>query len=279
MNETRQDRHSDDLEDLERNADAAFFGGDLHEALRLYLDVIREGTNGIVVATRVADALERTIAKLTDIQFRLQPAATRAAELRAAAQQAVESGNLAHAAHLRVRLGDALVELGEDEDAESAYREAVAFSRQVDADDPELMLYTFRALTNFLVPSEESIALAAELGANLIERDEMYHPMRAADAACHWAVTELRFAAITPDRLDHVLTGIVEHAIDMLDETCLHGQAQKLRLRAADALRAIDRDAEADHWEQAAIAYEDWDHVMDQQIPGHVHLWDLRFGQ
>ena len=30
-------------------------------------------------------------------------------------------------------------------------------------------------------------------------------------------------------------------------------------------------------WQADADAYEDWEDFMEQQIPGHVHLWDIRF--
>ena len=70
----------------------------------------------------------------------LLPPADQAAELRAAADAAIETGDLARASHMSFGLGATLEELGDRDAAESAYRQAVVFARQVDAADPELML-------------------------------------------------------------------------------------------------------------------------------------------
>jgi tetratricopeptide (TPR) repeat protein len=265
-------------EDLERLGDQALIAGDLDEALEYYLTVTALGLADHEVPTRITDLLGRVAVKINDVRFRLQSPGVRAAELRTAADQATDSGSLAHAAHLRVQLGEALEEMGDSEDAESAYRQAVVLARKVDADDPELMLYAFKALTSFLGPTAESIALASEMGSNLVVRDEMYHPMRAAEAACHWAEMELWFAEEAPHRIDHVLSGVVEPAVDMLDDVCDHGRAQDLRRQAAAVLRIAGRDAEAGPWQEAADEYENWECFSDQQIPGHVHLWDIRVG-
>lgn len=273
---------ADTVEERERLGDEALAAGRLDEALDHYEEVnnlIRPLMDVVVeveTSTRLVEALNRTRAKLLDARGELLPPPDHAAELRAAAEAAVETGDLARASHTSFRLGEALEESGDRDAAESAYRQAVVFARQVDAADPELMLAAFCSLINFLAPSEESIALAAEMAANLIERDEMYHPMRAAEAAYHWAVAELKFAEIIPSRADHVIDGIVRQAAEMLDDICLHEKSQALQRHVAAVLSTIGRGAEADEWQAEADRYEDWEWFMDQQIPGHVHLWDIR---
>ncbi len=120
-------------------------------------------------------------------------------------------------------------------------------------------------------------ALAHEMASNLIERDEMYHPMRAADAANCWAIAELKFAEVETHRVDHAIDGIARPAIDMLDDICFHDKSQALQRLVADLLRSAGRDADADQWQADADKYEDWEMFMEQEIPGHVHLWDIRF--
>lgn len=43
----------------------------------------------------------------------------------------------------------------------------------------------------------------------------------------------------------------------------------------SEVLRCVGRDAEADRWQADADKYEDWEWFMDQEIPGHIHLWDI----
>lgn len=228
---------------------------------------------------RTADVLNRVVRKVCEAMHALQPpppsAAERVAELRAALEWSVESGYLAHAAGVAVDLGSALAELDDRDGAESAYRQAVAFARQVDADQPDLMLWAFRSLIDFLAPSEESITLAEEMADNLIDRREMFHPMRAAEAAYHWAVAELRFTEVAQHRVEHAVDGIARRAVEALDCVCLHDMSQALQYQVADVLGRLGRDAEADLWQAEADKYGDCSEFMENQIPGHVHLWDI----
>ncbi|MDH6194436.1 tetratricopeptide (TPR) repeat protein [Mycobacterium frederiksbergense] len=273
---------ADAVEESERRGDRALCSGRLDEAADHYEEInnlILPLVDVVVDAetsARFGEVLDRTRVKLLDIRRRLQPPAMRAAELRAVMDESMEAGELAHASHLSFLLGGALEELDDLEGAESAYRRAVALAREVDASDPELMLAAFDSLINFLAPSEESVTLAQEMAANLIERREMYHPMRAAEAAYHWAVAELKFAEVAQHRVDHAIDGIARQAIEMLDGICFHGMTQALQRRVADVLRSAGRDVEADRWQADADKYEDWEWFMDQEIPGHVHLWDIR---
>lgn len=203
--------------------------------------------------------------------------AERVDKFRAEVQESVESGDIAHASHTSFRLGGLLEKLGDREGAESAHRDAVVLARQVDGRDPELVLAAFTSLFHFLSPSEESITLAQEMAGHLINRDDIYHPMRAAEAAYHWAVAELAYAEVTPHRIDHVVEGIARTAIDALDDVCFHRIGQVLQQRVAEALRHVGRVGEADEWQAKASRYANWDEDMDQVIPGHVHLWDIRF--
>ncbi|CDP88732.1 hypothetical protein BN975_04575 [Mycolicibacterium farcinogenes] len=134
----------------------------------------------------------------------------------------------------------------------------------------------FISLIHFLSPSAESVTLAQEMAANLIDRKEMYHPMRAADAAYHCAIAELRFAELSPHRVDHAIDAITRPTITMLDDICFHGNSQALQRLAAEVLRSVGRDTEADEWQADADKYEDWSVFMEQEIPGHVHRWDIR---
>lgn len=282
---TQPVKPADTVNSLERLGDEALAAGKMSEALQRYDEANKVILAGVVdkdveTSTKLADALIRIATKANDVRRELQPPpkspAERAAELRAAADAAAETGNLSQASHMSFRLGETLEKLGDRQGAESAYREAVVLARQVDAADPELMLAAFCSLINFLAPSEESIALAAEMAGNLVDRDEMYHPMRAAEAAYHWAVAELKFAEVTPSRTDHVIDGIVRQAIEMLDDICFHGKSQALQRQVAAVLRTVGRGSEADQWQTEADKYEDWKWFMDQEIPGHVHLWDIR---
>lgn len=270
------------VEEHERLGDTALFTGNLDEALDHY-----EAINNLIrpladdamdaeTSARVVDALNRTRVKMLDARQKLLPPADKAAHLRAKAEEAVESGHIASASQVSIDLGDTLEELGDRDGAESAYRQAVALAREVDAAMPDLMLWAFRSLIDFLAPSEESIALAQEMAGNLVNRDEMYHPMRAAEAVEQWVLAELRFAAISPNRVDHVIGGIAQHAVTMLDDNCMHDKGQALQRQVAALLRTVGRDTEADHWQAEADQYEDWEYFMDQEIPGHVHLWDIR---
>jgi hypothetical protein len=199
-----------------------------------------------------------------------------ASTLRASIDRSVESGDLAYAAKVNIDLGDLLQEAGDRDGAESAYRQAVALSRQVDSAMPELTLWAFSALVNFLAPSQESIALGHEMATTLIERREMYHPMRAAEAAQCWAIAELAFAETVPGRVDHAVNDVARQAIEMLDGVCFHDKAQALQRHVAETLRRVGHDIEADYWQYEADRYEQWEMFMDQEIPGHVHLWDIR---
>lgn len=69
---------------------------------------------------------------------------------------------------------------------------------------------------------------------------------------------------------------IARQAITMLDDICFHGMGQDLQRRVAELLRLVGRDTEADQWQADADRYDDWDVFMEQEIPGHVHLWDIR---
>ncbi|WP_217159909.1 hypothetical protein [[Mycobacterium] fortunisiensis] len=253
---------------------------DAHQLLCEALDLALGEDADFEVISMITDDLNRVGDKAHDAWSRLQPPPKsmdeRAAELRAVVEESMESGDLAHASHMSFRLGETLEDLGDRESAESAYRQAVALARQVDADDPELMLAAFTSLIHFLSPAEESVALAQEMAGYLMGREDMYHPMRAAEAAYHCAITELRFAEVTAHRMDHAIHEIACPTIVMLDDICLHDNSQALQRLIADVLRSIGRDVEADQWQAEADKYEDWSPFMDQEIPGHVHLWDIR---
>lgn len=279
-------------EELERLGDQALCAGQLEQAFDHYdqarklvfkeFDSVLMGLADadLECASRIAEDLNRVTGKCSDVWRAMQPPPKsleeRATELRTAVDEYTESGDIARASQVCTDLGDILDKLGDRDGAESAHRQAVALARQVDAAMPELVLWAFRSLIDFLTPSEESITLAQEMAANLIERDEMYHPMRAADAAYHWAVAELRFAQVAQHRVDHAIDGVARQAIAMLEDICFHAKGQELRRHVAELLRCAGRHAEGDQWQADADRYEDWSVVMDQEIPGHVHLWDIR---
>lgn len=154
--------------------------------------------------------------------------------LRTSIDRSVESGDLASASKLSIDLGELLEKLDDHGGAESACRQAVALARQVDAAMPEITLWAFRALVHFLPPSLETITLAREMATNLIERDDMYHPMRAADAAYCWATAELEFAEVSPERVDHAVNGVARQAVEMLDGVCFHDKGQIFRCRLVE---------------------------------------------
>lgn len=269
--------------------DEAASAGQLNEALDYYGQARRlrcnaisfdMGTNTLLTVSAFNAAMARLNAKIRDISAELRtppkPLTEQIADLRIEMDELLAAGRGDLAAHLSVQLGAAHEELGDNEAGESAYRYAVVLARQVDAGDPELLLHTFRSLIDFLPPSEESLALAKEMASNIIERKEMYHPMRAADAAYRLALAELDFAEMAPQHMDSAIDGSTRQAIEMLDGVCFHGKSQELQRWAAAVLRAVGRDTDADSWRAAADRYEDWEIFTEQVIPGHVHLWDIR---
>lgn len=278
-------------EELEFLGDDRFDSGQLNDALDFYVQARRLRCDALDLAlasqqqqllsvTAFNADMSRLNGKIQAISTELaappQPVAEQIASIRTELDEHLMDGRIDLAAHLSVQLGAALEELDDQNEAESAYRYAVALARQVDARDPELLLHTFWTLIDFLPPSEESLALAQEMATNLIKRKEMYHPMRAAEAAYCWATTELNFAERHPDRIDRAVNTIARQAMEMLDGTCLHDQSQHLQREVAEILRRVGRDIDAAHWQAKADEYEDWEPFTDQQIPGHVHLWDIR---
>jgi tetratricopeptide (TPR) repeat protein len=253
-------------EELEQLGDEALSAEQLERALQHYgearrllceaLDLVLGEDADFEVISMITDDLSRVGEKAHDVWSRLQPPPKsheeQAAELRAMVDVSMESGDLAHASHMSFRLGETLEDLGDLENAESAYRQAVVLAREVDASDPELMLAAFASLIHFLSPSEESVALAEEMAANLIDRKEMYHPMRAAEAAYHCAIAELEFAEVNPHRVDHAMDAIARPTIKMLDDICFHERSQALQRLAAEVLRGVGRDVEADQWQADA---------------------------
>jgi len=202
-----------------------------------------------------------------------------AAEYRIEADKAAAEGDLARASHTWVVIGEARETAGDRGGAESAFRRAVALARQVDAQDPELVMYAFTTLSDFLAPSEESVRLAEELVESL-ERREMFHPLRALNAERLWARALLKLVAVDPSRIDEAVrrAGI---AADLGDRVCSHDVARQLRRDVALTLHAAGRDDEATWWETTANQWGDWDDddmFDDLVIPGHVHLWDLIVG-
>lgn len=294
------EQHQASAEELEQFGDEALAAEQPEEAIRHYdsahdslseaLDLAVDADADFEVVSMIADDLMRLTEKAFDARSRLQPPPEshqpspkshleQAAILRTTVDESMESGDLAHASHMSFRLGETLEDLNDREGAESAYRQAVMLAREVDAGDPELMLAAFSYLIHFLSPSEESVALAQEMAANLMDRREMYHPMRASEAAYHCAIAELRFAEVNPDRVDHAIDAITRPAISMLDDICFHDKSQALQRLGAEILRRVGRDADADQWQADADKYEDWEMFMEQEIPGHIHLWDIRFDQ
>lgn len=104
----------------------------------------------------------------------------------------------------------------------------------------------------------------------------MYHPMRAAEAAYWCASAELALAEVEPHRPDHAVNGAARTVIEAADAMCFHDRSQALQHCVADILRGAGRTVEAAQWQAEADRYEDWEWFADQQIPGHVHLWDIR---
>lgn len=278
-------------DELEFLGDEAFAAGQLNQALEHYSEARQLHGDALRLALSsefcdsqmlapIRSAMKQLNQKIRPIVDELNPPLTlqeRIAKLQTELDQRLAGGRLDLASHLSVQLGAAHEESGDNDEAESAYRYAVVLARQVDARDPELLLHTFWSLIDFLPPSEESLALAQEMASNLIERKEMYHPMRAADAAYRLAIAELEFAEIAPHHMDSAIDGSTRQALEMLDGVCLHSKSQELQRWAAAVLRAVGRDADADIWRAAADQYEDWDITTEQVIPGHVHLWDIRY--
>lgn len=278
-------------DELEFLGDEAAAAGQLSEALNSYLKARRLLCDAIVFETPPVTlelasitasnaTMKRVNQKIRDISAELctppKPLTEQIAGLRSDMDEFLMDGYLGLAVHVSIQLGAAFDELEDRDEAESAYRTALALARQVDATDPELLLHAFWSLIDFLPPSEESLALAREMASNLIDRAEIYNPMRAADAAHLQAIAELDFAEITPHHVDSAINGVAQQAVVMLDDVCLHDRSQDLRRQVAAVLRAVGRNTEAESWQAAADRYEDWDICGEQVIPGHVHLWDIR---
>lgn len=189
--------------------------------------------------------------------------------------RAIADGDLPLAGYLSIEYGRMLLAEGDAERAETAFRQAVTLAREVDADDPELVLLAYVTLLTALGPTEEALSLANELSLAMIGRKELYHPMRAANAVCIRAVLELNYSLTHPAHLNEAIQ-VCQHAITFADNVCFHDKAQELQRAAAIALREAGRVDEAEHWQALADQYDDWEPFDDQQIPGHVHLWDKR---
>jgi hypothetical protein len=201
--------------------------------------------------------------------------ADRACEVVAAEMtRASEEGDLVRAAYAACRLGEMREEMGDREEAESSYRQAVALTRMATEDAPDLMLTTFKALAMFLSPAEEALALAIEVTRAMLDR-ERRNPIREVGATELWCTIDLERAIIDPSRMDYVLDN-VRVAIQAADESCLHEVARDLRLRASVALRMVGRIEEADEWQAEGLMYQDWTSFPEQEIPGHFHAWDVR---
>ena len=114
--------------------------------------------------------------------------------------RAIADGDLPLAGYLSIEYGRMLLAEGDAERAETAFRQAVTLAREVDADDPELVLLAYVTLLTALGPTEEALSLANELSLAMIGRKELYHPMRAANAVCIRAVLELNYSLTHPAR-------------------------------------------------------------------------------
>ena len=200
---------------------------------------------------------------------------------------AMEKGQTAHACSRIVAVGDRLVELGDQRAAESVYRQGVALARQSGSEDPNDVYHAFESLISFLEPSDESVALAEELY-QLLERPDMQHPMRSAETAYLRASVTLKLACINRSKLQDALTA-ARVGIETCDDVCFHQDARRLELQVIDALLHHGLDYEASNWrialrtqEEGAKDYRGWKKVIEgdedwyEQIPGHVHLWDIR---
>jgi len=199
------------------------------------------------------------------------------ATLRESSQRALATGSLARASHLSFSLGSRLVEVGDHSGAEAAYRHAVVLADLAGGDDPEVVLAAYRSLVRFLEPSEEAVELAEDLLWILKEVDPTRHVMRLAEAEECLAHALLRHAIVEPGTVDHALR-VAALTIEDLEVTCSHGSVRSLQLLVADALRSAGREAAAAGWQADADKYGERCDVMVQEIPGHVHLWDVVVG-
>ncbi len=266
-----------DPRDLERQGDAAREDGDVGAALEYYKQACSllyvEAQNAYTDET--FDALGRVSAKYIELDKPLMLPADQACEVVADEMaRATEEGDLVRAAYAACRLGEIQEEMGDREEAESSYRQAVALTRMATEDAPDLMLKTFKALAMFLSPAQEALALAFEVTQAMLER-EMRNPIRDVGAAELWCIVELERAIIDPSRMDYVLNN-VRVAINAADDACIHETARGLRLRASVALRMVGRIEEADEWQAEGLRYQDWTTFPEQEIPGHFHAWDVR---
>jgi len=191
---------------------------------------------------------------------------------------AYDEGDLPTACHHAYLLGCLYRDTSQLQEAEAAFRESVMLAREMGEEFPELVLMVFANLARFLWPSKESVTLSNEL-TEYLDRPKTSHPMRGAEAAHLHAESMLHLARIDPQVLDEAVVA-ARDAISICDDWCLHYLAHSLREDVVYSLKARDRDSEASLWEAEIVRYGTWEadnKDSNRQIPGHVHLWDIRF--
>lgn len=136
-------------EECEFLGDEAAGAGQLEEALDHYSQARRLRCEALTMAL-VGDDLDsqsmsaygtdsaRLNQKIRAIVDELNPPKTqseRIADLRVELDEQLSTGRLDLASHLSTQLGSAFEELGDQDEAESAYRQAVVLARQYDRDE------------------------------------------------------------------------------------------------------------------------------------------------
>lgn len=191
------------------------------------------------------------------------------------AEAKLAGGDLVGSALGFLSVGYQFYEGGDGEAGESCYRRALALARTIDNQDSELFLAVFRDVIVRLSPSAEAVELAEELTDALTARHNRVHPLAAAEALQVHATALLSMGLTDASYLD-LCPPTVRKAIAAADAVCFHSVAQELQLCAAHMFGLAGRTAEAKAWQAEADRHEDWEIAEDQEIPGHVHLWDIR---
>jgi len=192
-------------------------------------------------------------------------------ELRAGITDALSDGDIARAGMGCVTLASALMDADATSEAEQALREGIAYIRigadthpTITSDLASVAEMLYRDLATLLLPSPEAWSLTSELVTMLSERHA--HPIDLLEALALRAEIEIQAGTI-----DDAITATTQ-ATAQAESICFHDVSFELERKMSDRLRRDGRTSEADEWTLRARAR------LDEFVPGHTHLWDIRMG-
>ncbi|MCL2784300.1 MAG: hypothetical protein FWD55_02460 [Propionibacteriaceae bacterium] len=181
-------------------------------------------------------------------------------------QEYDSSGDLGSAAMYCEDLAHALLEQGNLNGAEEAFREGVCnlFAlgdfHSFDGFIEGTTLRLYAGLARLLVPSPEALGVAEEFVEAI--RAGRNHPMDMAEA-----LTLRAEVFIACGGIDQAIQASTD-AVKQSESVCFHELSRQVEQALCDRLDGEGRHEEAMQWKERAI------HRLDDKVPGHIHLWD-----